>query len=300
MAAATTKFGIQTYDYPPEQLLALAKAADRLGFEGLWMGEHYANPASFTSTHPGEVDKAEVKEDDILGPHVTLYDPWFFLGAVAGATQHLKIGTAITIVPLMHPLLLARATVTAWHVSGGRFRLGTGAGWLKEEFDVLGIPFTERGSRLDEAIDILQKAWAGGYFEHSGKHFQFDGAQQMTKDPTPVPLVIGGNTGPALRRVARVADMWMNSAMVSLDEARRLRDTIEAERRALGKNDPLPYILRPEAPEPELIGQFLAEGFDHIVLWGPHIWPKAGPLSLAEKEANLADLAKKLGIQPRG
>ena len=86
MAAAVTKFGIQTYDYPPEQLLALAKAADRLGFEGLWMGEHYVNPSSFTSTHPGDVEKPEVTEDDILGPHVTLYDPWFFLGAVAGAS----------------------------------------------------------------------------------------------------------------------------------------------------------------------------------------------------------------------
>ena len=299
MAEVGTQFGIQTYDYPPEQLLALARAADRLGFEGLWMGEHYVNPASFGSAHPGHTELREVNEDDILGPHVTLYDPWFFLGAVAGATRHLKIGTAIVIVPLIHPLLLARATATAWHVSGGRFRLGTGAGWLKEEFDVLGVPFNERGSRLDEAIDILKKAWGGGYFEHSGKHFQFDGSQQVTKDPTPVPLVIGGNAGPALRRVARVADMWMNSAMVSLEEALQLRDTIEAERRALGKNDPLTYILRPESPDPKTVGSFRAEGFDHIVLWGPHVWPKGGPLSIAEKEAKLAELAAELGIAPR-
>ncbi|WP_176489050.1 TIGR03619 family F420-dependent LLM class oxidoreductase [Rhizorhabdus dicambivorans] len=299
MATAKTKFGIQTYDYPPDQLLALAKAADRLGFEGLWMGEHYVNPSSFQSAHPGHTERSEVTEDDILGPHVTLYDPIAFLCAVAGATQHLKIGTAIVIVPLMHPLLLARATVTAWHVSGGRFRLGTGAGWLKEEFDILGVPFNERGSRLDEAIDIMQKAWAGGYFEHSGKHFQFECSQQVTKDPTPIPLVIGGNTGPALRRVARVADMWMNSAMISLEEALRLRDTIEAERRALGKNEPLSYILRPESPDVETVGSFLAEGFDHIVLWGPHLWPKGGPLSIAEKEAKLAAFAAEMGITPR-
>lgn len=299
MAPAKTQFGIQTYDYPPDQLLALAKAADRLGFEGLWMGEHYVNPSSFKSEHPGHTERTEVNEDDILGPHVTLYDPWFFLGAVAGATKHLKIGTAITIVPLMHPLLLARATSTAYHVSGGRFRLGTGAGWLKEEFDILEVPFNERGSRLDEAIEILQKAWAGGYFEHSGKHYQFDCSQQVTKDPTPIPLVIGGNTGPALRRVARVADMWMNSAMISLDDARQMRDTIERERSALGKTGTLPYILRPESADQETIESFLKDGFDHIVMWGPHIWPKGGPLSIAEKEANLAELAASLGITPR-
>jgi probable F420-dependent oxidoreductase len=299
MASGQTKFGIQTYDYPPDQLLALAKAAERLGFEGIWIGEHYVNPSSFKSEHPGHTERTEVTEEDILGPHVTLYDPFILLGAIAGATRELKIGTAITIVPLMHPLLLARATATIHHVSGGRFRLGTGAGWLKEEFDILQIPFAERGSRLDEAIDILKKAWAGGYFEHSGKHFQFDCSQQVTKDPTPIPLVIGGNTGPALRRVARVADMWMNSAMVSLNDALRLRETIETERKAAGKTGDMPYILRPEAPDAAIVEQFRREGFDNIVLWGPHLWPKAGPLSIAEKEAGLAETAAALGIVPR-
>jgi probable F420-dependent oxidoreductase len=298
MARTRATIGIQTYNYPPDQLLALACAADRLGFEGIWIGEHYVNPASYASAHPGVHDNAEVKEDDVLGPGVTLYDPWFTLGTIAGATTRLNIGTAITIVPLMHPLLLARATATAHIVSGGRFRLGTGAGWLKEEFDALGIPFHERGSRLDEAIDILRKAWAGGYFSHSGKHFDFPEAQQISERPTPVPLVCGGNTGPALRRVVRVADAWMNSAMVSLDEAQALRDTIEAERRAAGKTEALAYFLRPEAPDPALVGRFEAAGFENLVLWGPHIWPKAGPSSIAQKEADLARLAETLGLRP--
>jgi len=293
----TGTVGIQTYNYPPEELLALAKAAERLGFEGLWLGEHYVNPTSYVSEHPGTHDSSEVKEDDILGPHVTLQDPWFLLGAVAGATSRLKLGTAITIVPLMPPLLLARATATAWHVSGGRFRLGTGAGWLKEEFDILGIPFGERGSRLDETIEILRKAWAGGYFRHEGAHFSYPVEQQVTRDPTPVPLVCGGNTGPALRRVVRVADAWMNSAMVSLPDALALRDQIEAERAKAGKTSPLTYYLRPEQPDPELVGRFRAEGFDNIVLWGPHVWPRGGPLGIAEKEARLAEVASLLGVR---
>lgn len=289
----STKFGIQTYNYSPEQLLALASAADRLGFEGLWLGEHHVNPASFISNHPG--GHSQQTENDILGPHVTLYDPWFTLGAIAGATSHLMLGTAITIVPLMHPLMLARATASAYLVSGGRFRLGTGAGWLKEEYEALGIPFVERGSRLDEAIDILKKAWVGGYFEHEGKHFKFP-LQQVTREPTPVQLVCGGNAGPALRRVARSADAWMNSRMVTLDEARRLRDQIEAERRRVGKANELTYFLRPEAPDAAVVDSFRAEGFDNLVLWGPHIWPQGGPLSIAEKEQALARVAQELGI----
>lgn len=292
----STRFGIQTYNYPPEQLLALANAAERLGFEGLWLGEHHVNPASFKSSHPG--GHSELDENDILGPHVTLYDPWFTLGAIAGATSRLVLGTAITIVPLLHPLTLARATASAYLVSGGRFRLGTGAGWLKEEFDVLGVPFAERGSRLDEAIDILKKAWAGGYFEHVGQHFTCP-PQQVTRDPTPVPLVCGGNAGPALRRVVRSADAWMNSRMVTLDEACRLRDEIEAERRRVGKSKELTYFLRPEAPDPALADGFRAEGFDNLVLWGPHLWPAGGPLSIEEKTDNLAQVAQALGISPR-
>lgn len=290
-----TKFGIQTYNYPPHELIALARAADRLGFEGLWLGEHYLNPASFISNHPG--GHSELSEDDILGSHVTLYDPWFTLGAIAGATSRIVLGTAIVIVPLIHPLLLARATATAFHVSGGRFRLGTGAGWLKEEFDALGVPFGERGSRLDEAIEILRKAWAGGYFEHSGRHFSCP-SQQVTKEPTPVPLVCGGNAGPALRRVVRSADAWMNSRMVSLEEAVKLRDEIEVECRRAGRTRELTYFVRPEAPAPALIDDFRAEGFENLVIWGQHVWPSGGSLSIEEKEAGLARVAKDLGITP--
>jgi uncharacterized OB-fold protein len=119
------------------------------------------------------------REDDILAPSVRIYDPWFLLGAVAGATETLKIGTAICIAPLNNPLLLARATVTAHDVSGGRFRLGLGAGWLREEFDAVGVPFEERGTRLDETIEILKNAWKGGFFEHEGPHFKF-GPVQIT------------------------------------------------------------------------------------------------------------------------
>ena len=293
-------FGITTYGYEPADLLNLARHAERLGFEGLWFGEHYVAPRIYGGHHPSRkdtpADQNDARDKAIIGEDVRIYDPWFLLGSVAGATTRLKIGTAICIVPMLHPLLLARATATAHDVSGGRFRLGTGAGWLKEEFEALGVPFEERGARLDEAIDILRKAWAGGYFSHQGKHFQF-GELQVSPHAVRVPLICGGNSGPALRRVARVADGWINSAQITLDEAVSLRETIETARQAQGTaGRAFDYYVRPHAPYGESVPGFLREGFENLVLWGPDVWPNDAALSLEGKVAGLERLARDLGL----
>jgi alkanesulfonate monooxygenase SsuD/methylene tetrahydromethanopterin reductase-like flavin-dependent oxidoreductase (luciferase family) len=197
-----------------------------------------------------------------------------------------------------NPLILARHTVTAHDVSGGRFLLGTGAGWLKEEFDAVGVPFSERGARLDEILAILKKAWSGGYFSHQGKHFHFE-SLQISPHAVKVPLVCGGNTGPALRRVADIADAWINSAMVSLDEAQGLRDTIEAERAARGTSGRLfDYYVRPQTINPADIDAFFAAGFDNLVLWGPSVWPNTDDLPLERKIAGLERVARDLGLAP--
>jgi probable F420-dependent oxidoreductase len=301
--SATPTYGITTYNYEPHDLLSLAVHAERLGFEGLWFGEHYVIPKTYVGHHPSRketpADQNDARDKTIIGDDVRIYDPWFLLGAVAGATKRLKIGTAICIVPMNNPLILARHTVTAHDVSGGRFLLGAGAGWLKEEFDAVGVPFEERGSRLDETIEILKKAWAGGYFRHSGRHFAF-GELQISPHPVNVPLVCGGNSGPALRRVARVADAWLNSAMLTLDEALLLRDTIEAARRAQGtEGRPFAYYVRPQTADPEDVGGFVREGFQNIVLWGPNVWSNDPSAPLESKIACLERAARDLGLVAR-
>jgi probable F420-dependent oxidoreductase len=302
-ARRMTTFGITTYNYEPADLLNLARHAERLGFDSLWFGEHYVIPKTYVGHHPSRKDTPAHLNDDrdkkILGDDVKIHDPWFLLGAVAGATSRIKLGTAICIVPMMHPLLLARATATAHDVSGGRFLLGTGAGWLKEEFDAVGVPFETRGARLDESIEILRRAWAGGFFGFAGEHFQFD-ELQITPHPTPVPLVCGGNTGPALRRVARVADAWMNSAQVTLEDALRLRDTIEGARRAQGTLDrPFDYFVRPYAPFGETVPGFVREGFENLILWGPDVWTNDPAIPLEAKVSKLEATARELGVSAR-
>jgi len=296
-------FGITTYNYEPSDLLTLAAHAERLGFEGLWFGEHYVNPRTFAGHHPSRKetppDQNDARDKEIIGSDVRIHEPWFLLGSVAGATRRLKVGTAICIVPMMHPLLLARATVTAHDVSGGRFLLGTGAGWLREEFDALGVPFEERGARLDETIEILKKAWAGGYFSHKGKHFEF-AELQISPHPVSVPLVCGGNSGPALRRVARVADAWINSAKITLPEALEMRDTIEGARQAQGTaGRPFEYYVRPHTPAPEDMGGYLREGFENIVLWGPDVWSNDPKAPMESKVAHLEKVARDLNVSAR-
>lgn len=295
-------FGITTYNYPPDQILELAGQAERLGFEGLWFGEHYVSPRSYAGHHPSRSETPKEQNDardkEIIGEEVRISDPWFLMGAVAGVTRRLMLGTAICIAPLLHPLVLARATITAYQVSNGRFRLGAGTGWLREEFDALAMPFETRGARLDETVDILRKAWAGGWFDHQGEHFRFD-ALQVSPDPAPVPLILGGNSGAALRRVARVADGWINSAKITAAEAVELRETLARARQAQGTaHRSFDYFVRPHTPTAEDVGAYLREGFSNIVLWGPDVWPLDPAIPLERKVARLEAVARDLGITP--
>jgi probable F420-dependent oxidoreductase len=284
------------YDYPASDVIPLARAAEAAGFDGVWLGEHYVCPKEFTSEHPSANPADEHPAARIVGPDVTLHDPWCFLGAVAGATSRLKIGTAISIVPLNHPLVLARSVLTAQEISGGRLLFGTGAGWLREEFDVLNIPFETRASRYDEMLDIMRQAWTGGYFQHAGTHFSF-AAVQLTPHRVDIPLVIGGNSERALRRVARKADGWLNSAMIELADAERLRDRIQVLRREYGTDQrPFSFHVRPPRTTLDEIERFVAAGFHDIVLWGPQVWPNDAAAPLEDKQAHLRRVAGDLGV----
>ncbi|HKE75887.1 MAG TPA: LLM class flavin-dependent oxidoreductase [Acidimicrobiales bacterium] len=137
--------------------------------------------------------------------------PWVVLAAIAARTSTIRLGTGIFLLPLDHPLDVAEEVATLDQVSGGRAFLGAGLGYRRYEWDALQLPYERRGTRMTEALDIVQRAWTDDRFGFHGEHFSFDEVDVLPKPvqrPRP-PVWVGANTPPAVRRAARLADAWM-------------------------------------------------------------------------------------------
>jgi probable F420-dependent oxidoreductase len=289
------RVGICAYDMPGAALLSLAVAADELGFDTLWIGEHVLLPVGFSTPHPttGTASKQH-RPGAIVKPETVLLDPLVELAAIGGSTTRIQLGTAIYILPLRHPLLTARAACTLQEVSGGRLLLGVGTGWLEEEFAALGLDFSSRVGRFDEMVQIMRRAWSGGPFSFEGAHFSFASVQTSPR-PVSVPLVYGGNTDRALGRAADQADAWFASGTPSFDEALRLRDRIQALRQELDRTAPFRCFIRIDRADPDSVDRYAREGIEDVVVWADQVWQAGG--DLGENRATLEKTAQALGLR---
>ena len=189
----------------------VAQAAEGLGFHSIWVPEHVVFFEEYESRYPYPPSPGSTETPSLpAGERPGLYDPLFACGAIAAATTTLRVGTAVALVPLRHPLLLAREVTSLDHFTGGRFTLGVGVGWLAEEFAALNVPFAERGAIADEHLDALRALMADEVASFHGTYVNFDGAVMLPMPLTPggPPILVGGNTAAALRRVARSGDGW--------------------------------------------------------------------------------------------
>jgi probable F420-dependent oxidoreductase len=137
--------------------------------------------------------------------------PWVLLAAIAARTTTLRLGTGVFLLPLDHPLDVAEEIATLDQVSGGRAFLGAGLGYRQYEWDALQLPYERRGSRMTEALEIVQRAWTEERVSFHGEHFSFDDVEVFPKpiqQPRP-PIWVGANVAPGIRRAARLADAWM-------------------------------------------------------------------------------------------
>lgn len=291
------RVGLSVYNVDAADLVDLAVAADELGFESLWLGEHIVLPLDYASEHPTSGGTAHLHHTGpIVDPATVLLDPLVALSAAAAVTRDIRLATGIYILPLRPPLVTARMTCTLNAVAPGRFMLGVGSGWLEEEFRAIGVPFAERGARFDEAIDILRLAWSGAPFHYEGAHFRND-LVQMSAAPVPVPLILGGNTERALRRAATRADGWFASGTPAFEDAVRWRDRVFELRREAGLTSAFPVYVRVPKPDEEDMARYAAEGLDRLLVWADQVWAGA---DLAQKRAGLADAARRLGVsRPR-
>jgi len=198
-----TKIGVPLFRLRPQNMAAVARRAEELGFESVWLPEHLVFPVVIESRYP-------YAEAPPINPATPLLDPFVLLAQVAAVTSRIRLGTNIYILPLRHPLTTARMGVTLDVISNGRFTFGVGAGWLREEFDAVGIDFESRGARLRECVRILKSLWTEPEPEVRGKFYSFG---PVKFEPKPIqkphpPIVFGGETPAALRRAAALGDGW--------------------------------------------------------------------------------------------
>ncbi|MFJ2933191.1 LLM class F420-dependent oxidoreductase [Streptomyces sp. NPDC087219] len=205
-------------------VLEVARAADRLGFDSVWVSSHVALPRQRESTclYP------RAKTADAYNWGVAWLEPIAVMGLVAGATERVRIGTHVLALPYRNPVILASELASLDQLSMGRAILGAGIGWMDEEFRTVGVPRKERGVRTDEAIEVMRTLWAARHpTSFHGRFTDFDDMWLASRPYTQKgpPIYVGGNTDPALRRVARYGEGWL-AHEVYPEELPAARDTL--------------------------------------------------------------------------
>ena len=195
----------------PEGIKRAAIQAEELGYDDVWVSEHIITPAG--AMYP---------------PSPIFYDPVLSLTWAAAFTQKVRLGTSVLVLPMRHPLPLAKELATLQNLSSGRLILGAGVGWLEKEFEALGVPFKERGRRTDEGIAMMRAVWSDDPVSFEAKWIPaaIDNMRMMPKPQTPIPIWVGGTSDPALARATRL-DGWHGSRAMPEQAAplvKRLRE----------------------------------------------------------------------------
>ena len=258
--AASMRFSFVIFGVRPEHSTALVQRAESLGFDAVWFGDHVLTPARIGSRYPYTPSGSAGYSAD-----TPLSDVWVSIAHAAAATTSIKLGPSVLILPLRHPAVVAQAAVSAQNVSGGRLVLGLGAGWLREEFEALGVPFAARGRRMDEALEIIRRLWSGEPVGYDGECFAFGPVSLGMTPVAPIPVTIGGASEPALRRAAR-SDGW-NAPELPLEDLLVLRDRLGRLREALGRaHEPFRIYAKPPGADPEVLRRYQDAGFEDLVV----------------------------------
>ena len=215
---------------PPEQLLPLAKAADDAGFGAVALSDHLVNPAQTRSTYPYTDDGGRRWEMGTPWP-----DPWVSIGAMAAVTERIRFFTNVFVLPARSPFVVAKAVGTAAVLSRNRVAMGVGMGWMEEDFDAGGQPFSRRGKRADEMLEVIRQLLTGELVEHHGEFYDFDPLEVLPAPTEPVPAWVGGISDVALRRAAR-NDGWI-SDLHTIDELAEIRGRLDGHRAEYGRSD---------------------------------------------------------------
>ena len=272
----------------------LVPRADDLGFEAVWLGEHLIRPARFESAYPYSPTGSA---QEVWPAETPLSDPWVALGHLAAMTSQIHLATGVYVLPMRNPFVTARAVATLHAVSAGRAIVGAGAGWNREEFEIIGESFEDRGARMDEIIGILRRLWSGEAFSHAGAFYRFDEVRLGPAQDPPIPIVMGGHSPPALRRAGYLGDGWYSTATGTLAEMVEFRQRIEQARVGGGRAaQPFDYYIRMNGDlDARNADRYRDEGFEHLTLPTNRLW--RGAASVDDKLATLDRLADDLQMR---
>jgi probable F420-dependent oxidoreductase len=238
------KFGINIFNFgpgtTPESLVAWACFAEEAGYHLVMISDHVAITPDVQTDFPAP-----------------FYDPFLSLGWLASQVKQVEIGTSVTILPYRHPLHTARLAANLDQLSGGRFIFGVGAGWARQEFEALGVPFHRRGAIANEYLEAIKLCWANEVASYAGRLVSFDHVQTgpRPRQKTLPPIWVGGASDGALKRAARYGDGWHPYRM-RLDWLRqqgmpRLRQLADAEGRPVPALCPRITLHLTDVPLPE-------------------------------------------------
>jgi probable F420-dependent oxidoreductase len=245
----------------PAAIRDFAQTAEGLGYDHIVIYDHVLG-----AVHAG-------REPKLLGPYDendAFHEPFVLFAWLAGQTRRIELATGVLVLPQRQTALVAKQAAELALLSGGRLRLGVGTGWNWVEYESLGVPFGDRGRRLDEQIELLRRLWQEPLLDFRGKFHRVERAGLLPRPAQPIPIWLGGYTEVAIRRAARVGDGFLfgSAAPPMQGLARRLLELVEAAgrpRASCGVETIVPWGAGPDGWT-KSIEQWRALGATHVSL----------------------------------
>lgn len=257
-------FGNTGYGATAEGARVLGTLADDLGFESIWTVEHVVVPAEYQSAYPYSPSGKMPGTEDAPIP-----DPIVWLTYVGAVTKNVRLATGILILPQRNPVVLSKELATLDLLSGGRLTLGVGIGWLREEFEAIGVSFDDRAAITDEYMQALRSLWNDAEPTFSGSFASFERAKMYPKPVQPggPPIVVGGHTKAAARRAGRLGDGFF-PGKGSFDELVELFDVARKAAKDAGRDADALEITCGAPPNVDYIKRLADQGVSRIVVPG--------------------------------
>lgn len=239
----------------PDDISAIAKTGERLGFSSIVFGDHIVFPVEISSPYPYTVDGGFPGVGDAL-------EQLNLMSFIAGITETVRLVNSVMILPHRNPLATAKMLATIDVLSKGRLTVGVGVGWMREEFEALSAPdFDKRGAASNEFLEIFKKCWTQDPVSHDGEFYSFKELRCMphpVQEPHP-PIWVGGHSKAALRRVAKYADGWhpvgaTSASPLPPEEFRLLLEALKVMMKSERRNyDDLTISLKAPSYDPGLV-----------------------------------------------